>query len=292
MHEIIFTLFQKHKKQFIVFVVILSFVDCVFLFPFFSGNYQNDTIHFLDVGQGDAELVVMKGTRTLIDTGTPNGMILNALAHILPPGTKSLDLVVISHPEADHMGGLLSLINTYKIGAVLYSGRDGVSDLWRETKKIVEKNNIQLITLLRGDKIYIEDALLEVLSPDIAMQKTKETNESSIVLRLSDMGISGLFVGDLGFLGEKFLKNISIAKSNILKVGHHGSKYSSSDSFLKKVQPNIAVIEVGKNSYGHPTQEVLSRLIDVGAKVFRTDKDGAVTIEFLGDGKISVYKQK
>lgn len=294
MYEIVYTLWKNNKKYFLFLLVIFCVANCVLVtLIFFSFKKQISEISFLNVGQGDSELITFdSGAVMLVDAGPPNGMVLGALSRVLPIGSRSIDLLFVSHPESDHMGGIQSLLNTYQIGAIVYSGREGTSELWRATKKLIKEKNIQIISIGEGDVIKTGDSIINVLSPDSLLLNNKNTNESSLVLELVERGTHSLFIGDGGKITEaNIIKKIN-GTIDILKVGHHGSKYSSLDPFLSVIKPDIAVIEVGKNSYGHPTQEVLSRLSNIGAKIFRTDQDGTVTIELLGEGKINIYKEK
>ncbi len=294
MYEIVYTLWRNNKKYFLLLFIILFVANCVFGILIFS-SFQSSLseIYFLNVGQGDAELITLdSGAVMLVDAGPPNGMVLDSLSRVFPVGNRSIDLLFVSHPESDHMGGIQSLLDTYRIGAVVYSGREGVSDLWKRTKKMIEEKNIQIISVGKGDRIKTGDSIINILSPDFSLLNRKETNESSLVLELIERDTRSLFVGDSGKVAEANIIRATNETIDVLKVGHHGSKYSSLDLFLGAIKPNIAVIEVGKNSYGHPTQEVLSRLSNTGASIFRTDQDGTVTIELLGEGKINIYKEK
>ena len=148
------------------------------------------------------------------------------------------------------------------------------------TLQYIEKENIPLITLAEGDKIKYGKNNLLILSPNKKFLGRKEINNTSIVIKFESPKFGALFTGDIGYDVEKYLVNKfpDILKSDILKVPHHGSKYSSSLEFLKMVNPGLALIEVGKNSYGHPTKEVLNRLMALGVDVFRTDEDGTIKI--------------
>lgn len=293
MHDFVFSLIKKNKFRAIIILIALFIVDCIFLFSFLHDREKISTIYFFDVGQADAEAVVFdSGETILIDSGNSDGRILNALVGALPPGARTIDIVFISHPEVDHMGGLRSLIDAYQIGIVAYSGRETDGEIWKQTKEELKTRNIPIIALEQDDKVIIDDALFDVLSPNASLLKNRETNETSLVLRLSERGTRILFTGDVGKSAEMFLKNSKNVFADVLKVAHHGSKYSSSDQFLSAVDPRIAIIEVGKNSYGHPTQEALSRISKVGAEIFRTDIDGTVSLELLGEGKISIFKGK
>ncbi len=293
MYEIVFSLIIKNKFHAILFLVALFVVDCTLIFLFFKQSQEISAIHFLDVGQADAELITLdSGANILIDSGGTDGVILNALAHIFPVGTKTIDLIFISHPETDHMGGIRSLIGTYHIGAVVYSGKDGTGETWKRTKEDLMSHHIPIVSLMKNDRIITGDSQFDILSPDDTLLKKREINESSLVIKFSERGVRTLFTGDMGKVAETYMKNSPDVFADILKVAHHGSKYSSSDLFLNTVYPHIAVIEVGKNSYGHPTQDALLRLSNIGAEIFRTDINGTISLELLGNGKISVFKSK
>lgn len=294
MYEIVYTLWKNNKKYFLFLLIVVCVADCIFgTLILFSFRKPISEISFLSVGQGDSELITLdSGVVMLIDAGPPNGMVLDALSRVLPPGNRSIDLLFISHPESDHVGGVQSLLNTYQIGAVISSGREGTSDLWKTTKRLIKEKNIQIISVGAGDSIKTGDSIINVLSPDSSLLNKKETNESSLVLEFFENGTKSLFVGDSGKTAETNVINTINGTIDILKVGHHGSKYSSLNPFLDVIKPKIAVVEVGKNLYGHPTQEALSRLSSIGANVFRTDQNGTVTIELLGEGKINIFKEK
>ena len=249
------------------------------------------TVDFLNVGQGDSSLVMLPGgVKLLIDGGRPDKRGLEELTEVLPANDRYLDLVLATHNDADHLGGLVEVLKRYEVGVFLYNGRDDNNLAhFAEAMTIAAEKNIPVVSLEQGDKIKNSESVGEVLWPIPSALTQKSTNEGSVVLKLLAGEAAALFAGDIGEKTEKLLAGI-LSPVDILKIPHHGSKYSSSVNFLNFLQPRLAVIEVGKNSYGHPTAEVLSRLAQIGASIYRTDLDGRVTIEVLG-GKLQIFKE-
>jgi len=252
---------------------------------------ENLQINFLNVGQGDSSLIILPGgVKLLIDGGRPDKRALEELAEVLPPNDRYLDLVLATHNDADHLGGLVEVLKRYEIGAFLYNGRDD-SNLahFTEAMAITAEKNIPIISLEQGDKIKYKESLGSVLWPTPSALAQKSTNEGSVVLKLTSNEVTSLFAGDISSKTEKLIANLA-GLTDILKIPHHGSKYSSSAEFLNILRPRLAVVEVGKNSYGHPTAEVLNRLAQIGSSLYRTDLDGRVTAKVL-DGKLQIFKE-
>jgi competence protein ComEC len=281
-----------HKKIFSA-IFFLVAIDAFVWFSIFSDSPKDKSAeaYFLSVGQGDSELLTLpEGVKILIDGG-PDNKVLGELDSILPVFSRYADILIMSHPEADHFSGLMGVVERYEIGAFIWSGKGGQGGAFGDLTRELEKKKIKNIAVAEGDKIKIGESVLEVLSPGNGVLAGKSANESSLVLKFYYGGAEALFTGDIGFYAEKeVLKKHILAGIDVLKVAHHGSKNSSGEEFLAAVSPKIAVIEVGKNGYGHPTKEVLSRLASAGAQVFRTDKNGAVKIIFSGGG-IKVLKE-
>lgn len=233
-------------------------------------------------------IVFSSGASMLIDGG--RGMrVLTPLDRVFIHKDRYIDLVFLSHPDKDHFGGLLRVIERYEIGAFLLSTTQADNKEFRILLEEIAKKKIPLVVLKKGDRISQKDTYIEVLSPRSAMESEKNTNEASLVLRAVAEGVAVLFTGDIGQKTErKIIAETETVRSQILKVPHHGSKYSSSMEFLAEVGPLISVIGVGENSYGHPTKETLQRLYDVGSEVFRTDLDGTVKIS-VRDGIAKIF---
>ena len=283
---------KLNKNRIIVILIVLVALDILVFWQIgvLNATNQDLRIYFLDVGQGDSELVILPGgVKILIDGGLPNGKVLSELAKILPPTDRYIDLVVLSHPQLDHFGGLIEVLKRYRVGAFIHNGRSGTAKAFLDLEKVLQENNIRVVTLSGGEKIRYQKSVFNILSPISKLLFTKELNDTTLVMELDSKNIKTLFTGDISQKIERRLLNGFITEIDVLKVAHHGSKYSSSANFLSAINPALAIIEVGRNSYGHPTQETLNRLNRIGVKVYRTDEDG--TIELVADGEsLKVFK--
>jgi len=255
----------------------------------FGGLNKNLEAYFLNVGQGDSELVILPGNVKILIDGGPNNKVIANLSQILPATDRYIDLIILSHPQADHFTGLIDVLKRYKVGAFIYNGRSGTASSWQELTEAIKKNRVPSIALVEGDKIRYQKNNLSFLSPGKKELESKELNDTVLVMLLENPWAKILFTGDIGFKIEKRILEKYNIKADVLKVSHHGSKYSSSEEFLKEALPKLSIIEVGKNSYGHPTKEVLNRLASVESKIFRTDKDGLVKIT-ADRGRLLIFK--
>jgi len=241
---------------------------------------------FFDVGQGDAIFVeTPQRHQILIDGGPSEDLFLEKLSKEIPFYDRSIDLIILTHPERDHLRGLIGVLKAYKVDYVLITGVEKESKDYQFFERLIEKEKTKVIFAKRGERILAGKVSLIVLFPFESLKGKifKNTNNTSIVSLLKFNKISFLFTGDIYKKIEKELIREVNLKADILKVAHHGSKTSSSGEFLKAVSPKIAVISVGKeNIYGHPHQEVLERLKKFNINIFRTDKSG--DIKFLTDG--------
>jgi competence protein ComEC len=282
------------KNNSVIIIVVFLVVFDIFVWQqiFFHGPDKSTDVYFLDVGQGDSELVVLPtGVKILIDGG-PNDKVIDDLNSVLGPTNRYIDLVILSHPESDHFAGLIDVLKRYKVGVFVFNGRDGVANSWQELKNTVKENNVPVEILAAGDKIINADSRFDFLLPDNNFINAAILNETTLVPLLNSQDSKILFTGDIGSkLEDYLLKKYGLKNIGILKVAHHGSKFSSSENFLKEISPKISVIEVGKNSYGHPTKDVLNRLASIGSQIFRTDRDGTVKLTVF-NGAISIFKSK
>ena len=224
---------------------------------------------FCDVGQGDAALVVWGSFQALVDTGPSEEKLFSCLAEEMPFWDRSINLVFISHPQADHNGALGGLRKRYRID------------------KIVEKAD-------KNDLYRYKDLYFDILTgrKNTTASGSAE-NEDSEVIYLKYFDFSVLFTADIGETTELALLDLGVLKkTTILKVPHHGSKFSSSFPFLSKLSPSISIISVGlKNSYGHPNGDTLTRLDQVKSKIFRTDLLGTIEVVF-DSGRLKVFTLK
>lgn len=254
---------------------------------------ENLTIHFLDVGQGDSELLQFNGKSILIDGGEQD-MGPRVESYLHGHGVSRLDLLVATHPHSDHLGGLLTILNDIPIKQVLDSGQVHTSSTFEDFLKLIDQKDIPYTTAERGQTIDLDPKLkIEVLSPT-GTPFGDDLNQNSIVLRVTYGKVSFLLMGDAGLIAEESLLSSGYnLQSTVLKVGHHGSSSSSSVAFLNAVKPAVSIIEVGAgNSYGHPTSKTLSALKSTGSKVCRTDLDGNIVVTTDGQSySVSTEKQ-
>ena len=243
-------------------------------------------VYFLDVGQGDAILIDSpQHNRVLIDGGR-NRQVLSEVGKILPFADRRLDVVVATHPDSDHIGGLPEVVARYDVGVFLEPGVEDDKQVDRELHTRVSNKKIPKLLARRGMVVNLGDgAQLQILFPNQGVSNW-ETNRASIVARLVYGESEFLFTGDSPSPIENVLLKLdpNFLDSDVLKAGHHGSRTSTSLAFAEAVSPKYAVISAGKNNtYGHPHQEVLDILHQVGAKVLSTIDSG--TIKFETDGE-------
>ncbi len=245
------------------------------------------TVAFLDVGQGDSIFIeAPSGNQVLVDGG-PNAKVLQELGKVMPLYDRTIDLLIVTNPDQDHFAGFLDVLKQYEVATVMEPGTVGKSHMYPEFEKAVMEEGATRVLARRGQIVNLGDgAYLKVLFPDRDVS-TETPNNGSIVMQLVYGDTEILLTGDSTTKVEQqlFLKNSVELKSDVLKVGHHGSRTSTGSAFVAAVAPEYAVISDGKdNRYGHPHKETLDTLSKFGVKVFRTDEDG--TIIMHSDGKI------
>lgn len=247
------------------------------------------SMEVFDVGQGDGIFIeAPNGNQALIDGG-PDERILASLGRVMPFWDRSIDLLVLTHAHADHVAGLIAVIKRYRVDMVLESGEAYSTSEYDEWHRVIREKNIPVIIAERGEMVNLgSDVVLRVLSPfeNKNGASLKNPHDANVSVKLVYGNTSALFMGDAEKSVEYRLlfENSQELKSDIIKVGHHGSKTSSVDDFLESVMPQFAVISVGRrNRYGHPHLEVLDRLRALGIVIFRTDEDGDVG--FMSDGE-------
>jgi len=245
------------------------------------------TVSFLDVGQGDAILIRgPDGNRVLVDGGPSGPALTAALDRHLPFYDRRIDLIVLTHPQADHIGGLPAALSRYDVHAVLATQFDADSRLYEEWRRTVATSGAETTTANRGQRIELGDgAAITVLNPDpgLTLGNADGLNGTSVVLKLEMGRRSFLLTGDIGQEAEaRLLAEGTDLRATVLKVAHHGSTTSTSKPFLERVSPSVDVISVGAaNRFGHPSADVVDRL--TGDKVYRTDQQGDVTISTDGE---------
>ncbi len=276
---------EKIKKhaQIIFLGVLTAGVVIIWYAVFYFEAHQNLIVSFFDIGQGDSIFIESPdGNQILIDGG-PSDTVLSKLGHALPFWDRSFDLLILTHPHADHVTGLAEVLRRYRVGKVLESDSAYATPEYSEWHQLLKEKNIPVVIAHAGQEVRAGALHISVLSPfeNYALVSLKNPHDANVSTRLEYGKNSVLLMGD----GEKkieyqlLFEAPQLLKADVLKVAHHGSKTSSSQEFLVVVGPKIAVIQVGrKNRYGHPHQEVLDRLASAGAAIFRNDLDGDVVM--------------
>ncbi|MFW6125880.1 MAG: ComEC/Rec2 family competence protein [Chloroflexota bacterium] len=250
------------------------------------------SVSVVDVGQGESILITTPaGQHVLIDGGPGPGDVCLALGEAMPFWERSIELVVLTHPHADHVSGLVEVLRRYEVSQVLYPQDIGYeSEVYLEWLGVVEGMEVESVGAQVGQRVDLGGgALLEVLqpSPELLEGTESDVDNNAVVMRLEMEDVSFLLTSDLFADGERYLVEQGLElESTVLKVCHHGAGTSSSARFLAAVDPEVVVISVGAdNPFGHPDEEVLSRLVDSVGKegVYLTSEDGTVT--FTTDGK-------
>lgn len=248
-----------------------------------KGNLE---VHFIDVGQADSILIMIDSDSMLIDAGN-NGDSDLVVDYIKSQGLEDLDYVIGTHPHEDHIGGLDAVINSFEVGKVLMPKQVSTTKTFEDVLTSIQNKGLKITTPKIGASYNLGGAEWTILAPH--EEQYDETNNSSIVIKLEYGNNSFIFTGDAEEASELDILKMGDLKSDVLKVGHHGSSSSTSLDFLNAVNPNYAVISLGfDNSYGHPHSEVIERLSNKNIEVLRTDELG--TIIFTSDGKSLNYK--
>ncbi|MCY3920723.1 MAG: ComEC/Rec2 family competence protein, partial [Chloroflexi bacterium] len=240
--------------------------------------------HVLDIGQGDAILAVAPGgTTMLVDGGADGQRLLGELAEALPPGHRRLDVVVVTHPDGDHVAGLFAALERYRVGMLLVSPLHDTRELGRQLREEAEAQGIPVRVASAGMHLALgEDVQADVLAP-AGEEFGGGVNEASVVMRLRHGSVALLLTGDIDAAGElRLARGPWDLRSQALKVAHHGSKTSTTDLLLRRVAPQVSAISAGAdNTFGHPHPGVLERL--GVATVLRTDVDGRLRLRSDGE---------
>ena len=249
-------------------------------------------LYFCDVGQGDAILIRTPQNRQILVDGGRDDQVLNCLSNTLPFYDHTLDLVILTHPHADHVGGLINILRTYQVEKVVFWQISYDSADFREFVDLILQKQIQNSTIVGGDVLALDQQTraefwyplsreeLEVLDASIDPYDGEDVNDSSIIFRLVCGDFETLLTGDAPEeIQELLLEQGLVKESDILKVAHHGSKDGLNERFLEKLGSKLAVISVGENNtFGHPHKETLEELGDAGVEVKRTDQDGMIEV--------------
>ncbi|TSC67440.1 MAG: hypothetical protein G01um101472_420 [Parcubacteria group bacterium Gr01-1014_72] len=244
------------------------------------------TVSFLDVGQGDAIFIDSPtGVQVLLDGG-PDRSVLRALSRVMPFYDRSVDALVVSNPDKDHIAGFIDILARFRVGAVIEPGTVSETDTYKTLAAAVAEEGAARVLARRSQSLDLGGgAELLILFPDRDVAEL-ERNTGSIVAKLTYGQTSFLLMGDAPSAIERYLVMLDGKRLNadVLKVGHHGSHTSTSEELLAAASPLFAVISSGEdNRYGHPHKEVLDRLVAAGVQIFRTDTGGTVSVVSGGE---------
>ncbi len=256
--------------------------------PAAAGDTGDASIHIIDCGQGDSVLIRLDGKNVLIDgtTGSNAGQVLEYLHR---QGVESLDLLIVTHPHEDHIGGLDDVLGDMPVKEVLMKQLTGsmvpTTKAYERLLTAIKANGSTVTAAQPGQKLTVGNGVFTVLGPT---EDFGDLNNTSVVVKLEVGNGTALFMGDAEKESEAALVSRwydALAGMDVLKVGHHGSSTSSGEDFIRIVSPRYAAISVGEgNDYGHPSDEVLARLEQAGAAVSRTDRDGTIVYILQQDG--------
>jgi competence protein ComEC len=284
---------RKHE-QYIPLISLLIFTIIIWFFAFKYNNHHDYLeVVFLDVGQGDAIYIEAPNGKQMLIDGGPDAKLLSSLAEVMPFADRSIDMVVATHPDTDHIGGLPQLLDNYKVTSILENGATSNSETFSVLEEKISEDKINKIIARRGMRIILDvekNIYFDILFPDRDVSNL-DSNDGSIVGKLVYENNSFMLTGDATLYTENQIEwneNENTLHSNVLKLGHHGSRTSSSILWLEKVDPEVAIVSAGENNkYGHPHQETLDRLSALHIPYLSTAEIG--NIIFKSDGVKLIY---
>ncbi len=279
------------KQKNIYFALAVLVVFLLFLIVTIREDNRQLEVIFLDVGQGDSVLIKTAfGKRVLVDGGKYE-FLEAKISKYFPWYKRKIDLVIATHPDLDHVGGLVGIMRRYDVSNFLHSGLLAGAEAYQQIAQIVQNKSIPVMNAKLGNTIYLDPLTrLEILYPENNLESF-DANEYSVISRLVYQDTSVLLTGDANIFTEQDLVEFfgDDIKSDILKLGHHGSSTSSSQSFLSMVSPEYAIVSAGcDNSYGHPDPKVIERVLSTNARILDTCTNG--NIAFYSDGKKWEFK--
>ena len=288
---------MERLRKYLPYILLISLLILtigIWFFIYKSNNHNNYLkVVFLDVGQGDSIYIEAPNGRQVLIDGGPDAKLLLSLAKVMPFADRSIDMLIATHPDSDHIGGFPILLDNYKVNSIIENGAISTSAVYFSLEDKISKDKVNKIIAHRGMHIILDDKkniYMDILFPDRDITKL-DSNEGSIVAKLVYGDNSFMFTGDAPIYSENLIewneKNNTL-KSDVLKLGHHGSRTSSSILWLEKVNPEVTIISAGKdNRYGHPHQELLDRLSFLHIPFLSTYEVG--NIIFKSDGVKLVY---
>lgn len=280
-----------------IFLTILASIAGFIWYAVFSFDLEKDLrVTFFDVGQGDAIFIESPAGAQMLVDGGPSNRVVSKLGRAMPFWDRSIDVVVLTHPDKDHITGFLSVLERYDVAMILWTGVLHSIAQYEKWKELIREEGAEIVIARAGQRVDLGGGVFfDVFAPleRVDGVSVPHINDTNIVGILRYGETSFLLTGDAEKATEyKLLLEAPSLDVDVLKVGHHGSKTSSLEQFVEAASPEIAVIQVGENNrYGHPNQDVLDRLAAAGAEIFRNDTDGDIIIR--SDGKtIDVSSEK
>ena len=268
---------MRHRKFAYSALFLLLIIACILSAIIFISSQKNLAVNFLDVGQGDAILISQGSNQILIDGGPSGTRLMEKLGKYIPFWDRKIEIIIETHPDQDHIAGLVETVQNYQIGEFIQSQAESDTEVYKKLKDLISAKNIPILNAETGMEIKLTDNTpLKIISAEAGTPK--DTNPASVMAKLIYGQNTFLFTGDLPSDEEiKLVSAKADLKSNVLKIAHHGSKYSTSQEFLNQVDPQTAIISVGKNNrYGHPAPEILERLNQAKIDILRTDEMGDI----------------
>ncbi|MFH2136082.1 MAG: ComEC/Rec2 family competence protein [Patescibacteria group bacterium] len=277
---------KKLAKRLVGLFSALVILAGVSLFQF-SNESKALEVDFFDIGQGDSIFIKTPDHQKILIDGGPTNAVVEKLGENMPFYDREIDLMILTHPHADHLVGLIEVLKRYEVKKILTTGAINSTPDYLAWLEEIKNQNIPMEIVSAGQILdFGENLKMEIFYPveNFVGKQPDDLNSTSIVAKLIFGDTSFLFTGDAEEEAEEKMIARGVAlKADVLKVGHHGSRNATSQNFLEKVQPKFAVISVGaKNTFGHPNKTILNRLEKNGVEIFRTDQDG--DIRFLSDG--------
>jgi len=277
----------KQKIKYLILIILFSGTILIWSVVFNFADNEFLEVTFFDIGQGDSIFIETPSKKQVLIDGGPDKTILEKLNETIPFYDKTIDLLVLTHPDTDHITGLVSVLEHYDVKYILTSGIENEMAVYKEWRDLIEEKNIPLILAQSGQKILLDhDIILEIIWPEQSSIESflKPTNNTSVVSRLVYGDIEFLLTGDIEKKVENYLINQNLnLESDILKVPHHGSKNGLNENILKLVNPDLSIISLGKNSYGHPSKEVLGYFKKLNKKYLRTDECKDIVLSISKD---------
>lgn len=271
---------MSKKWRAIFLFLLVGLVGFFCYWKYFENKKHHFSVVFFAVGQGDSALInFSNGQKMLVDCG-PNNMVLSKLGRWLPFYDRTIDYLVVSHPDLDHYGGCVDVVRRYNVKNIIENGETKQDDYWQTWEETKKNKAVQSIIVNSEKQFNFGVERINFLFPTNTLQL--EGNNRSLVFNLQSNSFRVLFAGDAEYELEKSLITsypANILRANYLKIGHHGSDSSTSDEWLEVVHPNTAIISVGRNNFGHPSLRVVRKLERNSVDKWRTDQKGDIIID-------------